>query len=93
MAFKSFKLNIIFYLSLLLNLVLLIFPIDFKMGVYGPNFLGWFWIIFLIPLSIITFLWLLLIDLKNKKTRQLLKRTIILFISISFFIIYWIYKM
>jgi len=86
------KLNITFYLSAILVFILLIIPPRFKMGVYGPNYLGWFWAIILIPTSIIAFLWLLVLDIRNKKVNESLKRTLFFLIVIGFSIVYWFYQ-
>ena len=92
MIFRYSKLNITFYVSIFLAFILLIVPPRFKMGVYGPNFLGWFWTIILIPVSLITFLWLLVLDIKGKRKKELLKRTILFFIIIGASVAYWLYQ-
>lgn len=92
MKFKYQKLNTIFYISLFFAFFLLLLPPELKSAIYGPNYLGWFWIIINIPLVIILFLYLLFIDLNNNKNNKLLKRILCFLIIIVISIIYWFYQ-
>jgi hypothetical protein len=93
MKFKYQKLNTIFYISLFFAFFLLLLPPELKSAIYGPNYLGWFWIIINIPVVIILFLYLLFIDLNNnKKNNKLLKRILCFLIIIVISIIYWFYQ-
>ena len=92
MKFKYQKLNTIFYISLFFAFFLLLLPPELKSATYGPNYLGWFWIIINIPVVIILFLYLLFIDLNNNKNNKLLKRILCFLIIIVISIIYWFYQ-
>jgi hypothetical protein len=92
MKFKYQKLNNIFYVSLFLAFFLLLLPPESKSAIYGPNYLGWFWIIINIPIVILLFLYLLFIDLKNNNTKKLLKRILYFLVIIVISIIYWFYQ-
>jgi hypothetical protein len=92
MKFKYQKLNNIFYVSLFLAFFLLLLPPESKSAIYGPNYLGWFWIIINIPTVILLFLYLLFIDLKNNNTKKLLKRILYFLVIIVISIIYWFYQ-
>ena len=92
MKFKYQKLNTIFYISLFFAFFLLLLPPELKSAIYGPNYLGWFWIIINIPVVIILFLYLLFIDLNNNKNNKLLKRILCFLIIILISIIYWFYQ-
>lgn len=90
---KSFKLNYIFYISLVLSFIILLFPLEYKMGGYTPNILGWIWLILLIPVTLITFFYLLITDLRNKTNKkELLRRTIFFLAIILLSIMYWFYQ-
>ena len=94
MKFKYQKLNNIFYLSLFFAFFLLLLPPELKSAIYGPNYLGWFWIIINIPVVIILFLYLLFIDLNNNNNNNnnMLKRILCFLIIILISIIYWFYQ-
>jgi hypothetical protein len=92
MKFKYQKLNNIFYVSLFLSFFLLLLPPESKSAIYGPNYLGWFWIIINIPIVILLFLYLLFIDLNNNNTKKLLKRILYFLVIIVISIIYWLYQ-
>ena len=92
MKFKYQKLNNIFYVSLFFAFFLFHLPPKFMMATYGPNYLGWFWIIINIPLVITLFLYLLFIDLKNNNKKKLLKRILYFLVIIVISIIYWFYQ-
>jgi hypothetical protein len=94
MKFKYQKLNNIFYVSLFLSFFLLLLPPESKSAIYGPNYLGWFWISINIPTVILLFLYLLFIDLNNNNnnTKKLLKRILYFLVIIVISIIYWLYQ-
>lgn len=92
MKFQYQKVNNIFYVSLFLAFFLLILPPESKSAIYGPNYLGWFWIIINIPIVILLFLYLLFIDLKNNNTKKLLKRILYFLVIIAISVIYWLYQ-
>jgi hypothetical protein len=95
LKFKYQKLNNIFYVSLFLAFFLLLLPPESKSAIYGPNYLGWFWIIINIPIVILLFLYLLFIDLNNNSnnnTKKLLKRILYFLVIIVISIIYWFYQ-
>lgn len=86
------KISLIFYLALIISFVVLLIPPNYKMGVYTPNLLGWIWLLGLIPLTIITFFWLLILDIKKGKTMNLIYRTIIYILTIFIACLYWYYQ-
>ena len=86
------RINIIFYLTLILHFVLTIIPSEYQMRIYSPNYLGWFHLIIIIPVAIITFLWLLILDIKNKNLSIILSRAFLFILIIGFSIVYWFYQ-
>jgi hypothetical protein len=86
------NLNRIFIILLTISGFIYSLPSKFLIKVYSPSFLGWFLIVFLIPLILIILVWLSILDLKKNKVKLLIKRifiTIIIF-SLSFGIKYLI---
>ena len=84
------KINIIYYINLILYFIILFIPVNYKFAVYGPNWLGWIQIIS-IPLSFILILWLSILDFRKKRNKIIIRLSIyitVIFISI----IYWFYK-
>lgn len=80
--FPSIKrMNIIFYVILFLSIILFVIPGKYKIAVYGPNYLGWV-TVFFVFLTIIIFVLLLILDIKNKEFNSLLKRILIFVIAI-----------
>ena len=59
-----------FYICLIFSFVILLIPGEYKIAVYTPNILGWFWLVILIPLTLITFVWLLISDLKKSENKS-----------------------
>jgi len=57
---------------------------------YSPNYLGWI-SIFLVITTFITFLWLLVLDIKNKDFKNLLKRVLIFVLTILFCAVFSFY--
>ena len=86
------KLNLLFYLSLPLSFIIFLIPSEFKIAVYSPNYLGWFLLIILLPTTLISFIWLTVLDFKKNNKQNSVKRFLLLFIIIVLSIIYWKYK-
>lgn len=85
------KLNAIFYYSLSYSFILFLMPSKVTWGVYSPNIVGWSMIICFI-VAILTYILLLVIDLKNKaKVKKFIIRSIFLMIILSVSIMYWFY--
>jgi len=85
------KITIIFFISTILAFASMFLPPKYTMAVYGLNFLGWMSII-LILVAIITFSWLLLLDIKHKRKKELLRRTLFFLSLIVISIVYWFYQ-
>lgn len=85
------KLNAIFYYSLSYSFILFLLPSKVTWGVYSPNIFGWSMITCFI-LSILTYVILLIIDLKNKtKVKKLIIRSMFLILILSLSMTYWFY--
>jgi hypothetical protein len=80
MNLVSYKnLNYIFYTSLIIGAIFFLIPPEFKMAVYTPNVLGYFWLLGILPIVLISFLWLTYLDFKTDKTlRNVITRTLAL---------------
>ena len=87
----NFNLNKIFYILLAFSAILYFLPPKITWGIYTPNFLGWFWLLFLIPLTFITFIWLLISDLKKKRKQKLIIRSLIFMMVLVVSVGYWFY--
>ncbi len=86
------RINNLFYITLSISFIILLIPSHYKMGVYTPNYLGWFWLLVCLPTTLITFIWAGIQDIKNKIWRELVIRVLI-FISILIISFgYWFYK-
>lgn len=75
---KNIDLNTVFRILLILSGIIYLLPSRLLMGVYSPNYLGWFLILFLIPIVFILFIWLSILDLKRHKINFLIKRLLVL---------------
>lgn len=62
------------------------------MGVYIPNFLGWFHFVALIPLCFIIFLISVYKNIKDKKYKVLTTEFIVFGFMLSFCVLFWFYK-
>jgi hypothetical protein len=76
------KTNIIFYIILLLSLVIFLLPPEYKVAGYSLNFLGWIWLLFLIPSTLFFFSWLSIVDLKKKNIKQFIIRLVFFTITL-----------
>ena len=83
------KINYIYIFSILISLVILILPSNFKVAVYTPNILGYLWLI-TFPIIIACYIYLMLKKGRKKSERR--KDSLIFLIFILFTIIYWIYQ-
>jgi hypothetical protein len=86
------KLNLYYYISLFISIIIYVLPTKYKMAMYTPNYLGLFWLFILIPIMLILFIWLLILDIKKKDYKELIKRILIFVVIISFCIGYWFYR-
>ncbi|EDP96257.1 hypothetical protein U8527_09105 [Kordia algicida OT-1] len=85
------KINIFFYIGLLISFIIFLLPGEYKIAVYTPNYLGWF-MLSLAGLSLLTYFWLLMVDFKKKNFKRLLRRTLFLITIIGISVAYWFYK-
>lgn len=83
------NLNSIFYVILFLSGGVFLLPSDYKIVVYTPSIIGWFLLLVLIPILIITFFWLLIKDLREKNTKKLIIRFLVFLFVIGLCAIYW----
>ncbi len=72
----------IFYILLAITIFIFFLPGEAKMAVYTPNYLGWFWFIFLIPITLICFVLLSIIDFKQKNYKVLIFRTVVFIVAV-----------
>lgn len=79
----------IFYICLIFSFVILLVPGEYKIAVYTPNILGWFWLTVLIPLTFITFILLLISDFKKNRKKTLLIRSLIFITVLVASVGYW----
>lgn len=86
------KLNYTFYICSILSFMVLLLPVKYKIAVYSPSILGWIWLLILIPIALITYIWLMVLDIKSKKLKKILKRTLFFFLIILLSLIYWFYQ-
>ncbi len=86
------RINFTFYFCLIAAFIIHFLPAKLTMGVYTPNLLGWLWALGFIPLTIITFFWLLVLDIKKGKAKNLIYRTIIYILTILIACLYWYYQ-
>jgi hypothetical protein len=77
------NLNRIFIILLTISGIIYSLPSKFLIKVYSPSFLGWFLIVFLIPLILIILVWLSILDFKKNKVKLLIKRIFITIIVFS----------
>ncbi len=84
------KLRSAYYVFLIVSIIIYIIPGKFKMAVYGLNYLGWLTIVVAI-LTILMFLWLLILDIKNKNFKALFKRIIVFILALLVCVIYSYY--
>ncbi len=73
MKVKMSTICIIYYILQIISLIILILPSDFKMAVYTPNYLGYFWLS-LYPVICFCFLYLTVVDIKNNNIKLIKKR-------------------
>lgn len=80
MKFSASNISRIYHISQIISLIILVLPSDFKMAVYTPNYLGYFWLL-LYPFILGCFVYLSIIDFKKGNKKSLLRR---LFIFIGY---------
>ena len=88
---KIKKINLVFNLSIIFSLVILILPVKYRMAVYTPNILGYFWLLSF-PIIIGCFIWLTFLNLKNKNKANLIRKGFIFIGFIVLSIIIWLYQ-
>ena len=86
------KINTFFYFGLILFFLIFLLPGTYKMGVYTPNYLGWFMIL-LAGLSLLTYFFLLVVDFKKKNFKRLGIRTLFLLTIIAATVAYKFYRL
>ncbi|GGG36274.1 hypothetical protein GCM10011344_41440 [Dokdonia pacifica] len=85
------KIDIIFYSLLVLCIVIRFIPAEYMVAVYTPSLLGWVFIAFFVPVTLILFAYLLIYDLRNKRLKMLFMRVLYFTLTVSFFVIYHSY--
>ncbi len=85
------KLNRVYYVCLILFLFILFIPVKYKIAVYGPNYLGWFWAL-LTPIILTLYFWLLIRDARRKELKmKIIYRTLFLLLTIGVYVIYRVF--
>lgn len=85
------RINSIFYVSTILAYMLLLVPIEYKILVYSPSLLGYFWLFVTIPVSVISLIYLLYMDIRAKKYNSLVKRIIFYIALLVLFVLTSLY--
>lgn len=88
---KTKIVNLIFYLSILLSLIILTLPVKFRIAIYTPSILGFIWLLSF-PIIVGSYIWLTFINLKNENKRDLIRMSFILTGFIVLSIIIWLYQ-
>jgi len=74
MILSDKKIDIYFKIVSILSGVIYCLPSELLFATYTPSYLGWFLILFLIPILIISFIWLSFVDIKHKKYKNFFLR-------------------
>jgi hypothetical protein len=85
------KINIIFYIFLLVNNLILFVPIKYKMAVYTPSILGCIYLatfLIVIPLFLILFY----LDYKSGAKKNLITRNVAFLTAITIYILLYLYR-
>lgn len=85
------KKNILFYVFLIVNNIILLIPNKYKVAIYSISFLGFLYLITLF-LVIILFFRLFYLDYKSETKKKLLIRNIAVIIAIILYVILYNYK-
>ena len=85
------KLNTAFYAALTVSFVLFLLPSEYKMGVYTPNYLGWFFVFGCLPITFLISLWLNVINIQTKDWKTLIIRNAVFLLVIIISTAYWFY--
>ncbi len=82
--------NRISYFGLFLTFLIFILPPEFKVQGYSLNIVGWIWIVAIIPLTVISFLYMIYVEAREKKWRNIAVRStlLILIIVVSVAVLY-----
>ena len=91
MKLTNKKIDYVFYISFTLSFILFVLPIKYTWVGFGPTIIGWIWLAFLIPISLISFLWKTISDIKNKRLKEVTIRTLFFALLICISIIVWFY--
>ncbi|MBW1299037.1 hypothetical protein [Aquimarina litoralis] len=88
---KKINLDKTFLIALIISGIIYALPSKMLIGVYSPSYIGWFLIVFLIPIVLILFIWLSILDLKQVRINKLVMRffTLIIVFGISISIKYF----
>jgi hypothetical protein len=81
--------NITFYGSLMSSFIFFLLPARITMGVYSPNAFGWFWLVVLIPVTLITFAWAGSQDVRSNNKKGLIIRVLIFTVVLLVSAGYW----
>lgn len=83
------KIKLFFHLSIIISLIIIVLPVDYKNAIYTPNILGYIWIL-LFPIILICYSYLMLKSSFTKKTK--LQETTILILFILITVCFWFYQ-
>jgi len=86
------NINRYFYFSAIVSYLLLWKAPEWTWAVYTPSYIGFFWFIACILGSMLTFLLLSIIDLRNKRMKPFRTRTVFYLFIIVLFVTTWFYR-
>jgi len=82
------NINKLFYIALILAVIIFMLPIEYRMGVYTPNIIGYLLVLVILPLILISYLYSIYLDIIRKNgIKHFVIRTILLAISIA--LVFW----
>lgn len=83
------RLHIAFYILLALTVIVRFLPMDWLIGIYSPSFLGWIWVLGLLPSTVILFLILLFKDIKTGRWKDLGFHSLALLMGVALVMLHW----
>ncbi len=89
MLIKNYlKLNISFYISLILAFLILLLPKEYKVGMYGVTLIAYFQVLLVLFMSL-NFIVLFVIDMMRGEFKNVIIRSIITFLIVLISVQYW----
>jgi len=85
------RLNTIFYVALAVSFILWLLPPEYNMAVYTPSYLGYFLLVVCLPVTLVTFVWVGILDLKSGIRGRLAIRTIVFLLILLISAVYRCY--